>query len=83
METISRNEAKRLGLKRYFTGKPCVHGHVSERLVYNHTCVECARDYARSNTKAGSKPTHKTIKMRIPIEHEALVRQFVKDVRKL
>jgi hypothetical protein len=29
------------GSKRYFTGKPCKRGHVSERLVINHRCVQC------------------------------------------
>lgn len=38
---ITRKEAVERGLKRYFTGKPCKHGHVSERAVVNHTCLEC------------------------------------------
>lgn len=28
-------------LRKYFTGKPCKHGHVSERLVINGTCITC------------------------------------------
>jgi hypothetical protein len=43
MQIISRAEAKAKGLKRYFTGKPCKHGHVAEREVFNATCVECER----------------------------------------
>jgi hypothetical protein len=43
MQIISRAEAKAKGLKRYFTGKPCKHGHVAERQVSNATCVECER----------------------------------------
>jgi hypothetical protein len=38
---ITRAEAKALGLKRYFTGKPCKRGHVCERLVSNRACLEC------------------------------------------
>lgn len=38
---VLRDEAKAQGLTRYFNGKPCKHGHVSERLVSNHRCVEC------------------------------------------
>jgi hypothetical protein len=38
---ISCAEAQRRELKRYFTGKPCVHGHVAERYVANHRCVVC------------------------------------------
>lgn len=40
-DLVSRAEAKRLGLVRYFTGKPCAHGHVAERRVVNHTCTAC------------------------------------------
>ena len=29
--------------KRYFTGKPCLHGHTAERLTSNYGCVECKR----------------------------------------
>jgi hypothetical protein len=43
VETISRADAKRGGLKYYFTGEPCVCGHVSKRFVKNFTCVRCDR----------------------------------------
>lgn len=36
----SRKEAISNGLSRYFTGKPCKHGHVAERYVCGG-CVEC------------------------------------------
>jgi hypothetical protein len=38
---ISRQEAIALGLKRYFTGKPCKYGHIAERWVLNWTCLLC------------------------------------------
>lgn len=41
MLVISRTEAKAQGLKRYFTGKPCKHGHVAERFVSTCQCAEC------------------------------------------
>lgn len=41
-EIISRAEAKARGLKRYFTGKSCVNGHVSERMLSGN-CIECHR----------------------------------------
>lgn len=41
-DIISRKEAKALGLKRYFTGESCKHGHVCERLLKG-CCVECRR----------------------------------------
>jgi len=30
-------------LPRYFTGNPCVNGHIAERYTKKTTCVECAR----------------------------------------
>lgn len=43
MNIISRAEAKAAASKRYFTGKPCKHGHVSERVTVNGACTECDR----------------------------------------
>jgi hypothetical protein len=40
-EHSSREQAKALGLKRYFTGKPCKYGHVADRYVCSSTCSEC------------------------------------------
>lgn len=39
----TRAEAMALGLPRYFTGKPCRHGHVAERLVSAKSCCDCDR----------------------------------------
>lgn len=33
MKTLTRQQAKDAGLTRYFTGKPCKHGHVAERRI--------------------------------------------------
>lgn len=50
---ISRAQAKAVGLKHYFTGKPCKHGHVAMRLVSAETCMIClaenTRRYAEAN----------------------------------
>ena len=40
-EVISCREAERRGLKHYFTGKPCRHGHIAQRYVANNKCVTC------------------------------------------
>lgn len=47
MKIITRIEAAKAGLKRYYTGKLCRHGHDSERYVYNGHCVECAMATSR------------------------------------
>ena len=41
MIVISRKEAKKAGIPRYFTNKPCKHNHIAERYTCNHECVEC------------------------------------------
>ena len=47
----SREEAKRLESKFYFTGEPCKRGHIALRKVAE-ACVECAREDAKaSNSK--------------------------------
>lgn len=39
----SRAEALRAGSSRYFTGKPCIHGHTVERKTSDKKCVVCLR----------------------------------------
>lgn len=48
---MTRSEAKSVGLKTYYTGKACKHGHVSERLVSNLTCSECNRLKAKAYSR--------------------------------
>lgn len=50
MEIISRSEARALGLTKYFTGKLCINGHISERYVHG-ACVEC------QTNKIAKRPT--------------------------
>lgn len=60
MQIITRDEAIQLGLRRYFTGNPCVHGHMSERVVSTRVCAECKyiNKTARNQT-AHSKAVNK------------------------
>lgn len=44
MEIISRKEAKASGLKWYFTGKPCIRGHISRRQTAGGSCSACAAE---------------------------------------
>jgi len=45
MQIVSLEEAKRLGLKHYFTGKPCKRGHIQQRLTSCRKCVDCQAEY--------------------------------------
>ena len=46
---VTRAQAKVAGLLRYFTGKPCKHGHVSERFTNKGVCRECKNIWAFKN----------------------------------
>lgn len=41
---ITRKEARRQGLKHYFTGKPCRNGHLDARLTSSRACCTCSRE---------------------------------------
>jgi hypothetical protein len=60
MRVSSWSEAKKLGNKRYFTGKSCKHGHVAERFTCNRECVEC--DRLRRNRRKGKVETKLEVK---------------------
>lgn len=47
MNPIAKCEAQQIGLKKYFTGKPCKHGHVCERWVRNNACLGCSNANAK------------------------------------
>lgn len=40
---VTRDEATKNGRTRYFTGRPCKKGHISERYTSTMGCVECLR----------------------------------------
>lgn len=40
-EVISRKVAHVVGAKRFYTGKPCNQGHLSERYTSSGNCIEC------------------------------------------
>jgi 5-methylcytosine-specific restriction endonuclease McrA len=52
----TRKEAQALGAKFYFTGEPCVRGHVALRKTKG-SCVECVKeDWAVDNERRKGKP---------------------------
>lgn len=42
---ISRKDAHERGLRFFFTGEPCVHGHMAQRYTSTNGCVECLRRF--------------------------------------
>lgn len=62
MEVISKIDAKKLGFKRYFTGVPCVHGHVCDRYVSNDFCFECSKLYHEKWKRKNKEKRFKQLK---------------------
>ena len=52
MNIISRKKAKAIGLPYYFTGNPCIHGHIAERPVRSRICVECKKEWDKKSYEA-------------------------------
>jgi hypothetical protein len=49
-----RTEALIRGLKFYYTGHPCIHGHLAQRHTYNGDCMECRK--TRYQRKSATPP---------------------------
>lgn len=52
MKVITRKYALANGMNRYFTGKECKNGHLSERQVSDFAFVECKKQSYRDNCEA-------------------------------
>ena len=44
MAQTPRTKALADGERFYYTGKPCKHGHYSNRYAYNSVCVQCNKE---------------------------------------
>lgn len=55
MELITKRIARSTGLKRYFTGVPCVNGHLSERYVSTGHCIDCVAHVSNDTNNLDSE----------------------------
>lgn len=46
---VTAKEARQSESLTYYTGKPCVNGHLSERYLSGGGCITCQREYAKKN----------------------------------
>jgi hypothetical protein len=78
--TITRSEARALGLTRYFTSVPCHLGHVADRLVSTADCVTCTR--LRKRGKHPNSRKNRTMKTPAPYTPRYLqdVHKAIEDV---
>jgi 5-methylcytosine-specific restriction endonuclease McrA len=81
MEVISRKEAKALGLKNYFTGKPCKYKHISLRYVSCGRCVECDSIYRDVNKDKISvqQKEYREVNRKTSLEYSRQYQQANKD----
>jgi 5-methylcytosine-specific restriction endonuclease McrA len=68
---VTIEQARKLGLARYFTGKPCKNGHVCERSTDRRLCLECYRQKQRAKY-------HKNIDQK----RAELRRRYARDIKK-
>lgn len=53
IDYISKEQAKKEGLKCYFTGKPCKNDHVAQRYTNTGKCVLCVSNENKRSTEKG------------------------------
>lgn len=70
MNIVSRKFAKASRLIRYFTGKPCKHGHIDERLVSTGSCVKCNDIAAKAYYKENIETCREKAKRKARLEKE-------------
>ena len=49
MIASTKKEAYEMGLLYFFTGKPCINGHVALRHRSNRWCVDCKKGIAKKD----------------------------------
>lgn len=81
MQIITHKEAKEKGLKRYYTGKPCKHGHVAERYTFYKDCVVCKNEYNKRWAKQNPEK-HLQITKAWQSRNKEKVRTMARDYQK-
>lgn len=77
MDPISRSQAQHEGRKKFFTGKPCAHGHVAQRYVSTGACVVCLKSSVNEWRKEATTAANQRLKRLFvvkahPDDHAAL-----------
>ena len=78
MKLISRKDAKDSGITRYFTGNPCIKGHISERMVSSGVCCTCLAEN-KKRYRSQNPDNHKQYMAKWHSENEERERQYRAD----
>lgn len=73
---ISRREAQRQGVTRYFSGAPCPKGHVSERMTSNTDCVACMRERSQKRYEKKGDEIRAAARARFAADYEVSPERF-------
>jgi len=91
MQIITRQEAKAMGLKRFYTGTPCAHGHLSERYVSSNGCAQCllerekrlcAQDPEYAKRRQAARTARQAARMKRYKADEAYYKWYCEDQRR-
>ena len=78
-DAIGRDEARALGLKRFFPSKPCKRGHVTEYYVSSRECVECndgrKREWRAANLQKAKERERKRLR-KYRTTHPEMTREY-------
>ena len=75
---ISRKDAAAQHRKKYFTGKACKFGHVSQRYVKSGMCVACNRERCNSYRRAAAPADGRVpFRARIYEKHRGLIESYI------
>lgn len=83
-QTERRQERTRaIGTTRFFTGEPCIRGHIAERQASNGGCVECLRlTVERHIEKTGGQDVYRKREAERTQRYEAKVGKEARDAQK-
>lgn len=76
---MTRSEAREKGLTRFFSGRPCIHGHLTERSTVNGTCIPCCY---KSISKIGKRDRIKNRKKHTDRTREAMHKLKIENPKK-
>lgn len=76
-----RDDAMRAGLKKYFTGIPCVNGHISERYVRGYECIACLNGSNAGYYEPSKRGVGRPITRDIPIEERIKIAAYYREYR--
>jgi len=84
MEILDLKQAREQGKEKYFTGKPCLKGHISERYTTNRTCLSCSHKQAvawMNNNKEHQLTKRRACYAKNPEKHSIRFREWSKNNR--